>query len=197
MKIAIRPVGLLLLVAVAACADNSEGDSSSGDPHSPAEIGDGADSIEGRWVLESWEESGERIMVEVGVNAVGEPWIEFTQNFEGARDSFVSGDGTGTAGTFEGSTGCSGIRETGYGFSAGFLVLEEAEVQTVACEPDRTDEVLLAMLGNTRDGIEVVMGSDRMQWFGSNLEGTSYPLVFRRDGVPAPNVHIASTTTAP
>jgi len=197
VKIAIRPVGLLLLVAVAACANSSEGDSSSGDPHTPSEIGDVADSIEGRWVLESWEESGERIMVEVGVNAVGEPWIEFTQTFEGARDSFVSGDGTGTAGTFEGSTGCSGIRETGYEFSAGFLILEEAVVQTVACEPDRADEVLLAMLGNTRDGIEVVMGSDRMRWFGSNLEGTSYPLVFRRDGVPAPNVHIASTTTAP
>lgn len=197
MKIAIRPVGLLLLVAVAACTNGSEGDSSSADPQTPSEIGDAADSIEGRWVLESWEESGERIMVEVGVNAVGEPWIEFTQNFEGARDSFVSGDGTGTAGTFEGSTGCSGIRETGYEFSAGFLVLEEAVVQTVACEPARADEVLLAMLGNTRDGIEVVMGSDRMQWFGSNLEGTSYPLVFRRDGVPAPNVHIASTTTAP
>ena len=67
----------------------------------------------------------------------------------------------------------------------------------VACEPDRADEVLLAMLGNTRNGIEVAVGSDRMQWFGSNLEGTSHPLVFRRDGVPAPNVHIASTTTAP
>lgn len=197
MKIAIRPVGLLLLVAVAACANSPDGDSSSGDPLAPSEIGEVADSIEGRWVLESWEESGERIMVEVGVNALGEPWIEFTQTFEGARDSFVSGDGTGTAGTFEGSTGCSGVRETGYEFSAGFLVLEEAVVQTVGCEPDRADEVLLAMLRNTRDGIEVVTGSDRMQWFGGNLEGTSYPLVFRRDGVPAPNVHIASTTTAP
>ena len=54
-------------------------------------------SIEGRWVLESWEENGGSIDVEVGVNAVSEPWIEFTQTFEGVRASFVSADGTGSA----------------------------------------------------------------------------------------------------
>ncbi|MEX0827176.1 MAG: hypothetical protein WD184_10555 [Acidimicrobiia bacterium] len=167
MKIAIRLAGLSLLVAVAACADNSAEDSS---------------SIEGRWVLESWEESGERITVEVGVNTVGEPWIEF------------SGDATGAVRTFVGSTGCNGIRETGYEFSAGFLVLEEAVVQAVGCEPNRAEEILLAMLWYTPDGIEVALETDRMEWFGSNLEGTVYPLVFRRDGSPPPD---ASSTTTP
>ena len=194
MKIAFRLVGFSLLVAVTACANSSDGDSSSGDPQTQSEIGDVADAIEGRWVLESWEESGERLMVEVGVNAVGEPWIQFTQTFEGARDSFVSGDGTGTAGTFVGSTGCNGIRETGYEFSAGFLVVEEAVVQAVGCEPNRAEEILLAMLWNTSDGIEVLLDEDRMEWFGSNLEGRVYPLVFRRDGSPpAPG----SSTTLP
>ena len=143
--------------------------------------GEVAGSIEGHWVLESWEESEDRIMVEVGVNTVSEPWIEFTKTFEGTRDPLISDDGTGTAGTFVGSTGCNGIRETGYEFSAGFLVLDEAVLQAVGCEPDRAEEVLLAMLWNTSDGIEVAMDGDRMEWFGSNLEGTVYPLVFRLD----------------
>lgn len=173
------------------------GDASSSGLEDQTSVGGVADSIEGRWVLESWEESGERLMVEVGVNAVGEPWIQFTQTFAGARDSFVSGDGTGTAGTLVGSTGCNGIRETGYEFSAGFLVLEEAVVQAVGCEPARAEEVLLAMLWNTSDGIEVVMGGDRMEWFGSNLEGIVYPLVFRRDGSPPLDPGNGSSTAAP
>ena len=115
------------------------------------------------------------------MNTVSEPWIEFTETFEGVGDSFISGDGTGTLGTFVGSTGCNGIRETGFEFSAGFLVVEEAVVQAVGCEPDRAEEVLLAMLWNTPDGIEAVVGGDRMELFGSNLHGTVYPLIFRRD----------------
>lgn len=170
MKIAVRLAGLSLLVAVAACADDSIEDSS---------------SIEGRWILESWEESGERILVEVGVNTVGEPWIEF------------SGDGTGTAGTFVGSTGCNRVSESGYEFSAGFLVLEEAVVTAAGCEPRRAEDILLAMLWNTPDGIEVVLDADRMEWFGSNLEGTVYPLVFRRDGSSPPDASGTSSTTAP
>ena len=193
MKVAIRLVGSLLLMAVVACGDDSGGDASSGDSPTQSETGDVAASIEGRWVLESWAEGDERILVEVGVNTVGEAWIEFTQTFEGARDSFISGDGTGTAGTFVGSTGCNGIRETGYEFSAGFLVVEEAVVQAVGCEPNTAEQVLLAMLWNTPDGIEVVLDGDRMQWFGSNLEGRVYPLVFRRDGSP-PAPGGASTT---
>jgi hypothetical protein len=193
VKVAIRLVGSLLLMAVVACGDDSGGDASSGDSPTQSETGDVAASIEGRWVLESWAEGDERILVEVGVNTVGEAWIEFTQTFEGARDSFISGDGTGTAGTFVGSTGCNGIRETGYEFSAGFLVLEEAVVQAVGCEPNRAEEILLAMLWNTSDGIEVLLDEDRMEWFGSNLEGRVYPLVFRRDGSP-PAPGGASTT---
>jgi hypothetical protein len=195
MKIAIRLVGSLLLIAVAACANDSAGDSSpEGSPTQP-EVGDVAASIEGRWILESWGEGSAPILVEVGVNAAGEPWLEFTQTFAGARDSFVSGDGTGTAGTFVGSTGCNGIRETHYEFSAGFLVLEEAVVQAVGCEPNRAEEILLAMLWNTSDGIEVAQDGDRMEWFGSNLEGRVYPLVFRRDGAPPPPG--SSSTTLP
>lgn len=197
MKIAIRLVGLSLLMAVAACANSADEDSSSGDPNHRPEIGEGAESIEGRWLLESWEENRERIMVEVGVNTMSDPWIEFTQTFEGAGDSFVSGDGTGTAGTFVGSTGCNRIRETGYEFSAGFLVLDEAVVQAVGCEPNMAEQVLLAMLWNTRDGIEVVMGGDSMEWFGSNLEGTVYPLVFRRDGSPPLDPGTGSSTATP
>jgi hypothetical protein len=36
-----------------------------------------------------------------------------------------------------------------------------------------------------------------MEWFGSNLEGTVYPLVFRRDGSPPPDASGTSSTTAP
>ena len=184
MKVAARLFALSLLVAGAACATNSNGDSSSADPNTSSETGDTSESIVGRWILESWEEGRASVIAEVGVNTVEEAWIEFTQDFDGARDSFVSANGLGTAGTFVGSTGCNGIRETGYEFSAGFLVLDEAVVQAVGCDPDRAEQVLLAMLWNTPDGIEVLMDGDRMQWFGSNLEGRTYPLVFRRDGAP-------------
>lgn len=197
MRIAIRLVGLSLLIAVASCANSVEGDASPGDRHAQSEIGEVVDSIEGRWLLESWEEGGERTLVEVGVNTVGEAWIEFTRALTGPRDSLVSGDGTGTAGTFVGSTGCNGIRETGYEFSAGFLVLDEAWVQAVGCEPNRAEQVFLSVLSNTSDGIEVVMDGDRMEWFGSNLEGTVYPLVFRRAGAPPPNPENGSSTAAP
>ncbi|HEX5630169.1 MAG TPA: hypothetical protein VFY15_00780 [Acidimicrobiia bacterium] len=198
MKIAVRLVGLSLLVAVGACGTDANGDSSSGDSHPQSESVDAAGSIEGRWILESWEEGGVSVIAEVGVNTVGEAWIEFTQDFKGARDSFVSADGLGTAGTFIGSTGCNGIRETGYEFSAGFLVLDEAVVQAVGCEPNGAEQALLAMLWNTSDGIEVVMDGDRMEWFGSNLEGIVKPLVFRRDGSqPFDPGSDSSTITAP
>lgn len=179
----VRTIGVLVLVfAFAACSTGSGDDAGSGNLDNQARGGEEAHSIEGRWVLESWQEGGQRIAVEVGENTVSEPWIEFTKTFEGPGDSFASADGTGTAGTFVGSTGCNRIRETGYEFSAGFLVLEEAVVQAVGCEPNRAEEVLLAMLWNTPDGIETVMGTDRMELFGSNLHGTVYPLMFRRDG---------------
>lgn len=171
-------------------------EASSGDPEARAGARGVTDSIEGRWILESWEDNGERIEVEVGANTVGEPWIEFTQTFEGERGSFISGDGTGTAGTFVGSTGCNGIRQTGYEYSAGFLVLEEAVVQAVGCDPAMAEQVVLAMLWNTSDGIEVITDGDRMEWFGSNLEGVVYPLVFRRSGSGAPDAVDGSSTTA-
>lgn len=182
-----RRIASLLLgltIVVGGCGDTSEDESFES---SDEQLIEGATTsvntaIEGRWALESWEENGEHVEVEVGVNTVSEPWIEFTQTFKGVRESFVSADGTGTAGTFVGSTGCNGIRETGYEYSAGFLIVDEAVVQAVGCDPDMAEQVLLAMLWNTSDGIEVVMAGDRMEWFGSNLEGTVYPLVFRRDG---------------
>lgn len=162
---------------------NPDGDLSVVQPDDQPEIGEVADeSIEGRWVLESWLENGRRITVEVGVNTPSEPWIEFTKTFEGARDSFISADSTGTAGIFVGSTGCNDIRETGYEFSVGFLVLEEAVVQTVECPLGRAEEVVLAMLWSTPDGIEAVVGVGQMELFGSNLHGTVYPLLLRRDG---------------
>jgi len=131
-------------------------------------------SIEGRWVLESWQESGEWLIVEVGETAVDEPWIEFA------------------AGTYSGWTGCNGVESTGYEFSAGFLILEPLIIQAAGCESGRAGEVFVATLAGTTDGIEVILGSDRMEWYGSNLEGQTYPLVFRREGAaPA-----ATTTTA-
>jgi len=149
-------------------------------------------SIEGRWVLESWEDGEDRIMVEIGVNTSDEPWIEFTEDFVGERDTFISADGTGTAGTFEGHTGCNKIRPTTYEYSAGFLNHGEIVMQAGLCDPNAAEQALLATLSNTPDGIEVIMGTDRMEWFGSNLEGKSYPLTFRRDGSPPP-----ATTKAP
>ncbi|MFH1329304.1 MAG: hypothetical protein ABIJ48_01395 [Actinomycetota bacterium] len=179
-------LGLMLVLAACGGDDASSisGDEAgAGEPDNRPEVGEVADeSIEGRWVLESWWENERRITVEVGVNTPSEPWIEFTKTFEGVRDSFISADSTGTAGTFVGSTGCNDIRETGYEFSVGFLVLEEAVAQAVECEPDRAEEVVLAMLWNTPDGIEAVMGVGQMELFGSNLHGTVYPLMFRRDG---------------
>lgn len=176
MKVAVPLTSVLLFVAGAACS-NSTGDDAgvgSGDTQPVASV---VRSIEGRWVLESWQErpdtSGQggetRIPVETGVNSVSEPWLEFTLTSE-------------TTGTFVGWTGCNGIRATDYELTAGFLVVEDAVVQAVGCEPNRAEEVLLAMLWNTPDGIEVVMGVDRMELFGSNLNGTVYPLMFRRDG---------------
>lgn len=175
MKVAVR-LTMLLIVAGASCSTSTGGDAGAGSGDTqPAVFVVG--SIEGRWVLESWQErpdtSGQedeaRIPVEAGVNSVSEPWLEFTLTSE-------------TTGTFVGWTGCNGIRETAYEFSAGFLVVEEAAVQAVSCEPNRAEEVLLATLWNTPDGIEVVMGVDRMELFGSNLNGTVYALMFRRDG---------------
>ncbi len=140
-------------------------------------------SIEGRWILESWEEGGELIAVEIGENADDEVWLEFTA------------DPTGAAGTFTGSTGCNGIRTTDYEYSAGFLNVGEAVVQAVGCEFDEAEEVLLALLWNASDGIEVIMGSTRMELFGSNVEGRSYPLVFRRDGSSPPTTIVAASST--
>ena len=154
-------------------------------------------SLDGIWILESWEESGEQVMVEVGENTPDEPWLEFTQSFEGERDSFISADGSGTAGTFVGWTGCNLIEPTEYEDSGGFLTHGEIVVQAGGCESGRAGEVFLATLMNTPDGIEVIMGPDRMEWHGSNLEGISYPLVFRRDGTPAPDPAGTTTTTAP
>ncbi len=159
-----------------------------------------AGPIEGRWVLESWEDGGDRITVEIGVNTTEQPWIEFTVDFEGQRDTFASADGAGTAGTFEGSTGCNKIRPATFEYSAGFLNHGEVVVQAGKCDPDAAEQALLATLRNTSDGIEVIMGADRMEWYGSNLEGKSYPLTFRRDGSPAPPTtepQLPTTTLAP
>ncbi|MDJ0665412.1 MAG: hypothetical protein QNJ75_12745 [Acidimicrobiia bacterium] len=150
-----------------------------------------AGSIEGRWVLEAWDEGGQRIDVVVGVNATDEPWIEF----------IASSPGIGTAGTFEGSTGCNKIRPTSYEYGAGFLEHGEVVIQAGLCDPDEAEQALLATLFNTSDGIEVIMGTDRMEWFGSNLDGMSYPLTFRRDGSPPPpatsDTSLPTTTLAP
>ncbi|MDJ0953273.1 MAG: hypothetical protein QNJ81_06300 [Acidimicrobiia bacterium] len=144
----------------------------------------GVGSIEGLWVLESWEDGGERVMVEVGENTVDQPWLEFTADM------------------YNGWTGCNSIRPAAYEYSAGFLSLSETMIQAVGCEPANAEDVLVAMLWNTADGIEVVMGDDRMEWYGSNLDGRTYPLVFRRaeariaEPEPAPE-GTPSTTMAP
>ncbi len=46
------------------------------------------------------------------------------------------------------------------------------------------------MLRNTSDGIEVIADGDRMEWYGSNLEGMTRPITFKREGAPP-----AETTT--
>ncbi len=155
-------------------------------------------TLEGRWVLEAWQEGGDWIEVDIGENAAGEPWLEFTQTFSGSRESFVAADGTGVAGTFVGSTGCNGIRELSYEYSAGFLIIAgEVVVQAVGCEPGDAEEALLTTLWKTPDGLEVILGTDQMEWYGSNVEGLSYPLRFRRDGVAPPPPTTAAPDTQP
>ncbi len=167
----------------------------------PIDAGEFAVSIEGRWVLESWEDGANRVAVEIGVNTNDVPWLEFTADFSGERDTFISADGTGTAGTFEGSTGCNKIRPTTYEYSAGFLNHGQIVIQAASCDLNAAEQALLSTLRNTPDGIEVIMGTDRMEWFGSNLEGKSYPLTFRRDGSPPPppttEEPLPTTTLAP
>jgi len=148
-----------------------------GDTVTTSAAQDTAFSIVGRWVFESWQEGDEQIMVEVGENAAGEPWLEF-----------------GADGTFTGSTGCNGIRSTDYEFSGGFLTHGQVVQQMMGCEPNRAEEVLDAMLGNTPDGIEVIADGDRMEWYGSNLEGMTKSITFRRDGAPLGE---RTSTTAP
>jgi hypothetical protein len=151
------------------------GGSDEGSPED-TEVGGAAGnvSIEGRWIFESWEEGDERITVEVGVNAAGEPWLEFRSD-----------------GTFGGSTGCNDILPAGYEYAAGFLMHGDFNVTAADCEPGTAEEVLLTVLSNTPDGVEVIMDGDRMEWFGSNLEGATYPITFRRDDAPPPE----TTTT--
>ncbi len=159
-------------------SDESSGEVADEVPIVAADVG----SIEGVWILESWEEGGNRVMVEIGENAVDDPWIEFTSD------------------RYNGWTGCNAIRPAAYEYSAGFLALDETMVQAVGCEPGDAEEVLLTMLWKTPDGIEVILGDDRMEWFGSNLEGLTYPLVFRRAEVslaePEPDETPTTTTTA-
>ncbi|MDJ0496285.1 MAG: hypothetical protein QNJ75_07635 [Acidimicrobiia bacterium] len=185
--------GSFLLIGQLGSSDNSE----LGDVDVPIETG----SIEGRWVLESWEDGDDRIAVEIGLNTDDEVWLEFTADFEGERDTFISADGTGTAGRFEGSTGCNKIRPISYEYSAGFLNHGQVVIQARQCDLNAAEQALLSTLRNTPDGIEVILGTNRMEWFGSNLEGKSYPLTFRRDGSPPPppttEEPLPTTTLAP
>jgi hypothetical protein len=79
VNVAVRLLGVVLLVVGAACTSSSDDDAGVGDRDSQPAVDAVVDSIEGRWVLESWQEGEERIIVEVGVNTVDEPWIEFTK----------------------------------------------------------------------------------------------------------------------
>ncbi len=168
-------VGSFFLVRSNGDAD----DAASEDPTETTEAGEPA-SIEGRWILESWEEGGEMIPVEIGVNTTDEAWLEFT-----------------AAGTFSGYTGCNRIGEGSYDYTAGLLTLGGAHVNAAGCDPADVERVMVATLANTPDGIEVIMGTDRMEWYGSNVEGISYPLVFRRDGAaPSPSPSEDEPTTS-
>ena len=158
-------------------------------------------SVEGRWILESWSEGGRRVGVEVGENTLLEPWIEFTSTFVGERDSFVSADGMGTAGIYVGHTGCDLIREAGYEYSAGFLVIEASGLESEGCDADATEQgldaaenVLLTMLSRT-DGMEIILGDERMEWYGSYTGVSAYPLVFRRDGSTSADENDGTSTT--
>ncbi len=144
----------------------------------------GPGAIEGHWIFASWQEGNDEIRIEPGVNADDEPWLEF------AVDEVTS---AGVAGTFEGSTGCNAIWPTDFEYSAGFLTHGEVVATAGGCGRDTAQSVLLAVLRNTPDGIEVVMDGDTMEWYGSNLEGASHPVTFRREGAP---VEPTTTTVA-
>jgi heat shock protein HslJ len=163
---------------------------------SGAQAGDVAvsHSIEGRWVLESWEQDGKQVPVNVGVNAAGEVWLEFTS---------LEATTAGSTGSFHGSTGCNRIIDTDYDYSAGFLVHGRTVTTAMACKPDDAERALMAMMANNPDGIEVRMADETMTWYGKNAESTSYPLTFRRadspDGSPpqpTPSEPSSTTTTA-
>ena len=175
-------IGIVGLIALRTGGD----DLSSGTEGGGTSASDASESgVAGRWVLESWDDNGTSVTVEAGVNTTSVPWIEFIETFEGARDTFVSADERGTAGTFLGSTGCNDIADgTEYEYAAGFLMVGEVVVSAVGCDPDAAEEVLLAMLWNTPDGIEVIHRGDTMEWYASNLHGATAPLTFRRDGAP-------------
>lgn len=181
-------------IAFVSGSGSTDSDDAGTDPAAAAEApGTPFPSIAGVWLLESFEVEGEEVLVESGSDGEA-PWIEFHETFVGTRETFVDADSQGTAGTFTGDTGCNKINhgyEVGYEFSAGFLVLEETIVEAAGCatpDSEAVEEAILAMLWNTPDGIEVTAGDDRMTWYGSNLQGISEPLTFRRAGAP-PNPH--------
>ncbi len=137
-----------------------------------------AQSLTGRWVLVSYEVDDEVIAVQQGENTPEQPWIEFHET--ASNDSSDSPESTGT---FTGSTGCNKINHgftVGYEYSAGFLVLEEAITEAAYCDYP-VEDIFMAVLWGSRDGIEVVLGSDTMELYGSNLTGETFPLTFRRD----------------
>lgn len=191
-------VAAFVIAGLVGGGDTTTGDALDGDASGSGVAADNQEPtpevIAGRWTLESWQEGDRQIAVDVGSNAAGTPWLEFTQTFAGERDTFISADGTGTAGEFYGSTGCNTVNGR-YEFSASFLVLDEVHTTAAGCET-RTDEVFPSMLFNTPDGVEVIMGGNTMEWYGSNLEGITYPLTFRRDGAPPDPIDAGPVVTA-
>ena len=149
------------------------------------------DSLAGRWALVSYEVEGEPVIVEEGMNVQELPWIEFHETAAGA-------DGQSSTGYFYGNTGCNKIEQEfakGYDYSAGFLVLEEAVIEAGGCGY-QIEDVVTAMLWGSRDGIEVLFEGDSMTLYGSGLDGTTYPLTFRRQA-SIDDAVVARTTTPP
>ena len=181
----------------------SQDDSSVASDDTVVVDGGASDSIAGIWILESWLEGSRPTPVEPGANTPDAPWIEFTETFDGVRDSFVSADGRGTAGSFVVWTGCVLTEPAEYEYSAGFLLIGETVSDPDGCDAEAVEQglgaaenVLLAMLTRT-DGIEINLSDNRMEWYGSYTGVGMYPLVFRREGSPPAQPTSTTTTIAP
>ena len=112
-------------------------------------VGLSRSSIEGVWVLESFEVDGIDQVVEVGVNTASMPWIEITTSALG------------------GSGGCNSFGRS-YTLSGGLLVPGEGYTTAVGCVGSRdvmaAENAFFGLLSSSEGGVRVVAADGVMEW---------------------------------